>query len=73
MLVYRENRLFKINIEELPPKARNSGTINALYADMYLEFIEANTSFKYKNLTYQQRMQEINNFANSWLIQRGLK
>ena len=49
-LIYRENKLFKINKELLPEKAKTNAVINALYAAVYLEFINADKNPKYKDI-----------------------
>jgi len=71
-LVYRNNRLFCIDQQQLPPKARGSDTIMALYAAIYLEFRGADKNHKYKNLTYEQRLNKLNEFAWNWLEERRL-
>lgn len=71
-LVYRQNRLFKIDTEQLPKKANNTAVINNLYADIYTEFSGANENSKYSNMTYLQRIEAVNAFALKWLEDRGL-
>jgi len=72
-LVYRQNRLFKIDVTQLAPKAKRPEVINALYAALYDEFKGAVDNDKYSNLTYKERMDLINDYAHSWLTKRGLK
>lgn len=72
-LIYRQNRLFKIDVAQLVPKARKPEIINALYAALYNEFKGASENDKYSNLTYRERMDCVNNYAQNWLVERGLK
>lgn len=72
-LIYRQTRYFKINIDELPTEARNTPTVNALYAFVYTEFKGANENPKYKSLTYEERMKALNDSAKEWLKKRGFK
>jgi len=73
MLVYRQNRLFKINLNELPEIAKNTETLNALYAALFLEFRGAEENDKYNKKSYTERMEAINNFAENWLKKQGYK
>lgn len=70
-LIYRENRFFKIDEKQLPKKANTPAVINALYADLYLEFMNANYSFKYKNMDLITRIKAVNDYALNWLKQKG--
>lgn len=72
-LIYRQNNLFKINIEQLPLSARRSDIINTLYAYLYLEFRGAEYSEKYANMTYVERMEAVNQYAREWLNKKGYK
>lgn len=72
-LVYRQNRLFRINEDLLPESARNLQTIQKLYYAMYLEFKGAEYSDKYSKLSYQERMEKINDFSKNWLKSQGHK
>ena len=72
-LVMRNNRMFVLDDTQLPESANNTPTKNALYADIYMEFRGASKNPKYKNLTYQQRMEVLNTFAQDWLRLRGYK
>ena len=72
-IIYRQNRLFKINEELLPPSARTLETINDLYIAIFREFQGAEDKDKYKKLNYQERMNSLNEFAKSWLIKKGYK
>jgi hypothetical protein len=67
-LIYRENKLFKINKELLPEKAKTNAVINALYAAVYLEFINADKNPKYKDMTSLDKINSVNNFALQWLV-----
>ena len=70
-IIKRRNRLFKIDASLLAPEANKSDTINALYAAIYDEFKGAAYNPNYKNLTPKDRMEKLNEFANSWLKERG--
>lgn len=72
-LIYRQNKLFKIDIKQLPIKARTTEKINALYAAIYFEFRGAEENDKYKKYTYQERMEKLNQFAKDWLLKQGFK
>jgi len=56
----------------LSETANKTHIINALYAAIYCEFAGANKQDKYKNLSYQQRLQKVNEFALNWLRERRL-
>ena len=71
-IIYRQGKMFKINTEALPESSRTSDVINALYYNIYVEFVGASTNKKYKHLTNYQKMQEINLFAENWLKARKL-
>ena len=71
-LVYRNNRLFCIDEDQLVERARNSHIIGALYAAIHEEFKGASIQDRYKNLTYQQRLEKVNDFAWNWLRERRL-
>lgn len=72
-LIYRQDRMFKIDEAQLPVKARNVAVMNGLYADIYSEFLDANTSPKYASMSLLQRMDAVNDFALNWLTTRGFK
>lgn len=72
-LVFRRNKQFVINEELLPKSAKNLETITSLYIAIYMEFRGAETNPKYNQLNYQQRLQEINIFADNWLKVRGYR
>lgn len=72
-IINRRNNLFCIDEQQLSDKARNTVIINALYAAIYTEFRGAAFNKKYKDLTTKDRLQKLNEFANEWLEQRGLK
>lgn len=72
-LVIRKNRLFCLNDSELPESAKNTGVKNALYAVMHFEYAGAAKNPKYKNLTNQQKMASLNQFAADWLDKEGYK
>lgn len=72
-LIYRQNRMFKIDQSQLSEKARTSVIINGLYADIYSEFLEAQYSPKYAHMDLKTRIEAVNEFALNWLKQRGFK
>lgn len=72
-IIFRQNKMFCIDKDKLSSKAKNTETINALYAAIYTEFSGASKNEQYKNLTPLERLQKVNEFANKWLSQRGLK
>jgi hypothetical protein len=72
-IIYRKNKLFCIDKDKLSQKARKEDIINALYADIYMEFSGANYNDDYKNLTALEKLNKVNEYANKWLSQRGLK
>lgn len=70
-LVYRQNRLFKLEESELPVKARTAQIKNALYAAIYTEFTDAQYNPKYEHTNLLQRMQAVEAFARKWLKDGG--
>jgi hypothetical protein len=64
--------MFKIDNEYIKPEHRTSSVINSLYAAVYDEFRGASRNEKYKDLTYEQRMAKLNQFAEKWLRDKGL-
>lgn len=72
-LIIRQSKRFTINKKIFPESANNSSTINGLYTALYEEFFGASEQEKYKNMTYQQRIQEVNTYAIMWLQQQGHK
>ena len=72
-LIVRKNKMFVIEESELPEEARNSVTINALYEAIWDEFRGAINNENYRNLTVQQRIEQINIYARKWLNRRGFK
>ena len=71
-IFYRENRFFKIDTSQLSGAALDPKNLNALYAAVYGEFVGAISNPKYKNLTPLQKMNELNQFAQNWLQNKGL-
>lgn len=71
-IFYRQNRLFKIDTSQLSGDALKPENINALYAAVYAEFVGAVNNPKYKNLTPLQKMTKLNQFAQNWLVNKGL-
>lgn len=72
-LIYRQDRMFKIDKDQLPLKAQSPAVMNGLYADIYTEFLEAQYSPKYASMDLRTRMEAVNEFALNWLTQRGFK
>lgn len=70
-IIKRRNSLFVVDKSLLAERANNGATINALYAAIYSEFRGAAYNARYKNLTPKDRMEKLNEFANSWLKDRG--
>ena len=70
-LVYKDStKFFKIDQSMLPKESRKISIINALYIALFKEFAGAVKSDKYKHLTNQQKMEQINIFAEAWLKER---
>ncbi len=72
-LIYRQNKLFKIDINQLPMSARNTDTMNEMYLYLHFEFRGASENPKYSKMTYQERMEVINQYARKWLTIKGHK
>ena len=72
-VIKRKNRLFCIDVKTLPEAANTTPVKGALYAAIHEEYKGAAYSDKYQNLTAQQRMQSINDFAWTWLLNKGFK
>ena len=71
-VIYRKNKLFVIDKEQLKPNARRDEIYNALYAAMYTEFQGASNNPAYSNLNNLEKLDAINAFAYNWLRTRGL-
>lgn len=71
-LIYRKNKLFCIDKEQLIPAAKKDDVCVALYAAIYMEFSGAVYNTDYKDLSPTERLDKINEFANNWLDERGL-
>lgn len=71
-IIYRRNRMFCIDKSKLKPAAQKNDIMNALYAAIYKEFSGANYNSDYSNLTTIDRLEKVNQFAHSWLNERGL-
>lgn len=72
-LVYRQNNMFKLDDAQLPTKAKDVIIKNALYADIYAEFLGAQYNAKYSSMNLIQRMQAVNDFASKWLKDKGFQ
>lgn len=71
-IIIRRNNLFVIDKTKLKPKARKDDVCNALYAAIYTEFAGASYNEDYKDLSYIERLNKVNEFALNWLIKKGL-
>ena len=71
-VIYRRNKMFIIDKEQLLPHARKEDIYNALYAAVYTEFQGASENPNYKELTNLEKVNKVNQFANEWLSKRGL-
>jgi hypothetical protein len=63
--------MFKLDDAQLPTKAKSVAVKNALYADIYTEFLDAQYNSKYSSMDLIQRMQAVNDFAHNWLQTKG--
>ena len=70
-LIYRQDRMFKIDKAQLPVKAQTTVMMNALYADIYTEFLDAQYNPKYSTMSLVDRMQAVNDYAANWLVSKG--
>jgi hypothetical protein len=66
----RSNRLFTIDGTKL--KKNTTDIRNALYLAVYQEFLGATDNPKYKDLNTLERFNKLNDFATTWLTERGL-
>ena len=64
--------MFVIDGEQLKPAARKNEIYSALYAAIYIEFQGASKNPNYESLTNLEKLEKVNEFANSWLQVRGL-
>lgn len=62
-IIYRKNKLFSVNEDLLPKELRTSEYKSDLLVAVFYEFRGANSSEKYKRLSNQEKMEEINEFA----------
>lgn len=69
----RYNHKFVLDAEQLKPTARTIEIINGLYTAVYEEFSGAVYNRKYKDMSVQQRIDKVNEFAENWLKLRGLE
>lgn len=72
-LIYREGRLFKINDNLLPVSARKLEVKQKLFIALFREFRGAVDNDKYKDLSIQERIAKLNEFAKEWLNSKGYK
>lgn len=70
-VIYRKNKMFVIDQDELKPAARRPDIINALYAEIYNEFNGASYNPVYEKLTNLEKFNKLNEFAYNWLKARG--
>lgn len=71
-IIYRQNKMFCIDKSKLKPQGQKNDVLIALYAAIYSEFSGANNNPDYANLNALQRLDKVNEFANNWLLKRGL-
>ena len=71
-VIYRKNKMFMIDKDQLKPDARRDDVYNALYAAIYIEFQGASENKNYSQLTNLEKFNEVNAFAYNWLRTRGL-
>lgn len=72
-LVYRQDRMFKINDEALPAGARTLEVKQKLFVALFREFRGASENDKYKKMSYQERIEILNQYARDWLTKQGFK
>ena len=72
-LIYRQDRLFKINDAELPTSANNMEVKQNLLVAIFKEFQGATENETYKHLNNKDRIETLNNFAKVWLLKQGHK
>lgn len=70
-VVIRKNRLFCIDEKVLPVAANKTPLKGSLYAAIHEQFKGAAFTDSYKNMTVQDRIKAINDFAWKWLEERG--
>ena len=70
-VISKRSGYFVINESCLTVEARTPAIKNALYADVYVEFLGAVENPKYKDFTILERFNKLNEFATSWLKNRG--
>lgn len=70
-VIYRKNKMFVIDQDELKPSARRPDVLNALYAEIYTEFNGASYNPSYEKLTNLEKFNKLNEFAYNWLKSRG--
>ena len=72
-IFYRQGKLFKIDLDQINEKAKQTDIINSLYAAVYEEFRGSVEKKEYKNLTNLERLNKLNEFALNWLKQKGFE
>jgi hypothetical protein len=72
-LIYRQDRLFRINSAELPESANTLEARQNLLVAIFKEFQGAMENESYKNMTNKERLEALNNFAKAWLLKQGYK
>ena len=70
-VIFRKNKLFIIDKEQLKPASRRPDILNSLYAEIYTEFSGASYNPNYENLTNLEKFNKVNEFAYNWLKSRG--
>lgn len=71
-IIYRKNKMFIIDKDQLKPQGKREDVYNALYAAIYSEFQGASENPNYEKLTSLEKLQQINAYAYNWLKTRGL-
>lgn len=71
-ILFKRNGLFTIDETKLAPSGRNNEIKAALYGAVYEEFLGASQNPKYKDLSPLDRFNRLNDFATTWLQDRGL-
>jgi hypothetical protein len=72
-LIYKYNGKFFIDKTQLSVKVNKDDICNDLYLAIYSEFLGAAENPLYRELTFMEKMQKVNDFAHEWLRQRGLE
>jgi len=66
-LIYRKNRLFMVNKDKLPLRLQKQEVISSILVVIFKEFSGAIYNDKYKHMNYEDRIKEINLFAENYI------